>query len=171
MIARLLPLVGTASLLAVLMLLGMQASKVYQTKLTHPEPAAPIDMPTEKSAPNLTAARPAVYYNAITQRPLFEPSRRPYVQKIEPPEPEPTPESVVKTPEPAPEKETPPPGVLLQGVIADKERNAALISVNGQEPSWVTQGQDIQGWTLNAIGNDWIEISRQARIIRVDMYK
>lgn len=169
MIVRLLPLIGTGSLIAIVALLGMKAAEVSQIKVTSPETTPKQNVPTASTHPTQITQRPAVYYAAITERPVFDPSRRPYVPEAVAPEP--VPEPVEEAPEPSQPKELPPPELTLQGIITRDERTAALIGINGEAPSWVAQGDPVADWTLNDIGNDWIEISRGARIIRVDMYK
>lgn len=169
MIARLLPLIGTGILIAIVALLGMRAAEVSQIKITSPETVHERDVPTSSAPQTRATQRPAVYYAAITERPVFDPSRRPYVPVAVAPEP--VPEPVEEAPEPSQPKEVPPPELTLQGIITRDERTAALIGINGEVPSWVTQGDPVADWTLNDIGNDWIEISRDARIIRMDMYK
>lgn len=169
MIARLFPLIGTGSLIAIVALLGMKAAEVSQIMITSPETALKQDVPTASASPTQVTQRPAVYYAAITERPVFDPSRRPYTPEAVASEP--VPEPVEEAPEPSQPQEVPPPELTLQGIITRDEQTAALIGINGETPSWIAQGDPVADWTLNNIGNDWIEISRDARIIRVDMYK
>lgn len=170
MITRLLPLCGTGILIAIVALLGIKAAEVSKIKLAYPEAAPAQDAPTTQAQSAKIIQRPDVYYAAITERPVFDPSRRPYVPKVAATETAPKP--AVETPKPVAQAvETPPPEVNFQGIITRDERTAALIGLNGEAPAWVAQGDPIAGWTLSDIGNDWIEISRDARSIRVDMYK
>lgn len=173
MIARLFPLIGTGSLIALVGLLGFKAHEASQTKIASPKIASTQNVLTPSASPTQLIQRPAVYYATITNRPVFAPSRRPYVPEIIAPKPVsmPAPESVEEAPKPAQQIEIAPPEVVLQGVIARDERTAALIGINGESPAWVGQGDQVAGWTLSDIGSDWIEISREARSIRVGMYK
>lgn len=172
MISRLLPLLGTASLIAVVAMLGAKALEVSRVELQQPATLETTQnsVPISDSAQIVT--RPAIYYAAITDRPLFEPDRRPYVAEPQtpPPEPEPLAVPIIEEPEPVVQVEAPPPTLSLQGIMTRDNKNAALIGIDGADPEWMAQGEPISTWVLSEIGNDWIEISRDARRIRVDMY-
>lgn len=171
MIKRLFPLIGTSSLLFAVAMLGWKMAEVYKTKPVFVSKTA-VDAP---QTPAMAATRvqvpqrPAIYYAAITDRPLFEPSRRPYTQEETAPEPKPDP--VVEAPTPTAPAELPPPELILQGVMTLNDNVAALIGINGETPEWVSKGDPVSDWTLSEVGSDWIEISRKARHIRVEMYK
>ena len=171
MIKRLFPLIGTSSLLFVVAMLGWKMAEVYKAKpafvseMAVGAPQTPAMAAIRAQAPQ----RPAIYYAAITDRPLFEPSRRPYIQQEIAPEP--TPDPVAEAPTPTAPEELPPPELTLQGVMTLNDSVAALIGINGETPEWVSIGDPISDWTLSEVGSDWIEISRKARHIRVEMYK
>ena len=169
MITRLFPWIGTGSLVALVAVLGLKAMDVWQTKPARPVAISVPDIAAPTATPDQLVQRPAVYYAAITERPLFEPSRRPYTPETKtlPPEPEP----VIETAKPDEPTEQPPPAITLQGIMAGDERNTALVGVNGGSPVWVSKGDPVADWTVSNIGNDWIEISRKSRSIQVDMYK
>lgn len=171
MIGRLLPLIGTGSLMVTVALLGQKAAETYQGQRAF---VAETTMPTNKAptntlAPTQVAQRPVVYYAAITDRPLFEPTRRPFMR--EEAVPEFTAEPVDEAPAPAAPTELPPPELTLQGVMTMDNNTVALIGINGDIPAWVSKGDTVSGWSLSKIGSDWVEISREARRIRVEMYK
>jgi hypothetical protein len=172
MISRLLPFIGTGGLLLLLAWLGVKAVEVYQAQPTYV--AIPELSPTEieKTAPVTqlqVTTRPEVYYAAITDRPLFEPGRRPFIGKTTAPEQ--VPEPVAEPPATAEPKELPPPVLSLQGVMTIDNNTVALIAINGSIPDWVSKGDPVSDWTLSEIGSDWVEISRKSRRIRVEMYK
>ncbi|WP_457645940.1 hypothetical protein [Profundibacter sp.] len=171
MIARLLPLVGTSLLIALVAMLGLKVFQNIRTKPVQNTVSVPVpqNIPASSSATAPVTNRPAVYYAAITERPLFDPTRRPYAPEQVAVEPEV--DEVPKAPTPEPEQETPPPSISLQGIMTRDNKKAALIGINDGDSVWVLQGDPVADWTLSNIGNDWIEISRDARNIRVDMYK
>lgn len=170
MIARLLPLIGTGILIAITALLGIKAAEVSKRRPANSVATLTQDAPAPQTQTAHIAQRPDAYYAAITERPVFAPLRRPYVPKVAASEPAPKP--AVEVPKPVAQAiEARPPEVTFQGIITRDERKAALIGLDGEAPAWVAQGDSIAGWTLSNIGNDWIEISRDARSIRVDMYK
>lgn len=171
MIARFLPLVGTGSLIALVTLLGVKTVEVSKLELVQPETAPKPNTATPETAQARVIQKPAAYYSAITDRPLFEPSRRPYVPETAVHAPEPEPELVPKAPIIVAPQEIPAPTITLQGIMAGDEQNNALIGINGGAPTWVPQGGSVANWILTEVGNDWIEISRDARSIRVDLYK
>lgn len=170
MIARLLPLIGTGILAATVTLLGVKMAHLSKIKHVYSEATLTQATPTSPAQTTQVTQRPDAYYAAITERPVFSPLRRPYVPKVVTSAPISKPVLVVSKPV-VQAAEAPPPEVTFQGVITRDERTAALIGLNGEAPTWVVQGDAIAGWTLSNIGNDWIEISRAARSIRVDMYK
>lgn len=74
---------------------------------------------------------------AIAERPLFSPSRRPFVLAEEKPEPEPV-RSL--------------PAVTLIGVLLTEQQRTALLQAVGHgDPSWVREGNQIQGWQVERI--------------------
>ncbi|HHI70476.1 MAG TPA: hypothetical protein ENJ91_05690 [Rhodobacteraceae bacterium] len=172
MIARVLPFAGTAILGSAVVILGIKALDVFRVEPT-------IETPVEDSfagaseshreSQQAMARRPEVFYAAITERPLFDPSRRPFVLQETTPAPQ-DPVPVAVEPEKPPE-ELPPPQIVLQGVITKNDRNSALIGIDGKPSVWVSEGDFVDGWKINEIGSDWIEISQKARNLRVEMYK
>jgi len=172
MIRRLLPFIGTGSLLLLLVVLGRKAVEVYHAQPvieTIPEQVLEESVQTAQVRQLQITTRPAVYYAAITDRPLFEPGRRPYVEQAAAPEQ--MPEPVAEPPAPVQATELPAPELSLQGVMMIDNNTVALIAINGGIPDWVSKGDPVDDWTLSEIGSDWVEISRDARRIRVEMYK
>lgn len=112
-------------------------------------------------------ARDDAYYTAITDRPLFEQSRRPVtavVESVEEVESE-----IVETP--APQAEIPTPDVQLLGVLAGGARTAALLSYDAEPPRWHSHGEIINGWTLSEIQADHVVFTENERELRVELYQ
>lgn len=170
-----LPAIGTV------LLLGVTCGAGYFV-LTTPTPSfAVVDktadnssigtQSTDAEATRLSPrARPDIYFAAITDRPVFEQSRRPIesapVADEEPSVPESEP---VVTPEP--EGKIPEPNIVLLGVLTGGARNSALIALNGAEPEWVRQSAEVAGWILTTIESDAIELNEADRSLRIDLYR
>ena len=170
MIARLLPLVGTGVLLAATTAIGIEVNRVINdppalpdtgSDMSNASPVAPSDTTSPRRKPRAT-----VYYEAITDRPLFAPSRRPVEAQAEIVVPEPVPDS---EPTPPPEP-TAPPQVTLHGVITSGDRSRALLGLEGAAPEWFDLNASIAGWTLAEIGPDFVRLTRDTQKFRVDMY-
>ncbi len=111
-----------------------------------PAPAVPmLAAPGEGSRqgrPHQIAAADAA---AIAEHPLFFPSRRPWVAPAQNPLPPPA---------AAPDR-APPSGYTLIGVIlGDAVRRAVLRRADAQKTMIVSEGEDVDGWTLRAIRPD-----------------
>ena len=108
--------------------------------------------------------RPAIYYEAITDRPLFAPDRRPFTPVIIAP----APPSSEPEPEPIPEL---PPELVLMGTMGTAQNPIALIEHDGASAEWAAVGTDFEGWALTDIGPDWIVISDGTTDLRLDMFQ
>jgi hypothetical protein len=106
--------------------------------------AADIEVPPDRVA----AAPNADHLTAqILDRPLFTPGRRP-------------PEAVADS---EPEEEAKPPQLQgrLAGVVIHGEDGEALFARQGQKPVTVTEGDEIDGWTVDAIEADRVLLSSE----------
>ncbi|WP_134643102.1 hypothetical protein [Pseudaestuariivita atlantica] len=103
-------------------------------------------------------------YDAILERPLFAPTRRPVVIAALP-EPEPDLTTQLAAPE------APAPVIRLRGVIGATGGNRALVTVDGADGGWLTEGTEVSGWTVTGIGPDWLDISRGEIRKRIDLYE
>ena len=115
--------------------------------------------------------RPDIYYQAITDRPLFSPTRRPIelapLTSV-PQEPE---EDIVVVEEPAPEQVIPEPDAILLGVMTNGALGSALVSLDGAQAVWRSEGDDLNGWTLRSIEADAIELNEADRSLRIELYR
>ncbi|HXQ52416.1 MAG TPA: hypothetical protein VN802_15085 [Stellaceae bacterium] len=112
-------------------------------------PAADAPAPPPAAAPSVAPRLasyeppPAERFNEIAERPLFIPERRPQ-QDVEPAKPTPPPT---------------PPALLVQGVVLAPERHYAVIK-HGNPPRLdsVSEGETIDGWTVESIARDRIAL-------------
>ena len=92
---------------------------------------------------------------AIAARPLFSPSRRPFVAAEE--------EAA-----PAPARSLPP--VTLIGVLLTEQQRAALLQAVGEgAPSWVREGNRIQGWQIERIEQSRVHLRAGDRVETVEL--
>lgn len=169
MISRLLSLIGTGLLLA-----GAGLAALWALDVTAKQPGLPsFEMAppqATRAAPSRAASRPLrpeVYYDAVTQRPLFAPDRRPLVLDD-------TSEAAPEEPVVAAKSEpvvVPPPALLLLGVMGTADENRALVQNADGEALWLTQGTELGGWTIDRIGPNWLDLSRASETIRIEMYQ
>jgi len=113
--------------------------------------------------------RPELYYRAITDRPLFSPTRRPH--DFAPPAL--LEETVVEAdanPEPD-ELLTGPPDVILKGVMFSDAHKSALISVDGAAADWLDDGVLIEEWRLQINSPAEILLERGEDAVRVGLYE
>lgn len=164
MMAKLLPLAGTL-LLTIIMAaaLGWAAHSSQQMASSDTISAAPyIPGPVPAiAAPELAAPRPAIFYKAITDRPLFAPGRRPASQ---------TAEVQPENPVPAATHAEPSAKFTLKGTMQIGEKVSALLELNDGDPVWLEVGETLAEWKLTDVSGDWIELTKNSEIIRVELY-
>lgn len=130
-------------------------------KVRHSAEASGIEL-TKQAAPRM---RSEVYYAAITERPLFAATRRPFVAETVTVE-----ETPILEEPPAPDAEILP-AVVLFGLMGGTDMRQALISVEGAQPEWISVGDKLGPWTLTDAGSDWLELSFDAQKIRLELYE
>jgi len=86
----------------------------------------------------------------IAARPLFSASRQPY---LAPPAPV----------EEAAEPSRPSLPLELAGTYLTENDQAALLLVSGGSPTWLRKGQLIEGWQIEDIGQDRVELRKDGR--------
>lgn len=169
--AFLLPTLGTGVLLGLVALLGLGLISQYSqddsrtASLTEPASGNLAVAPASSGAAKLPM-RPGVYFAAITERPIFAPSRRP-VQSVADETPVPT--EVVA--EPSPEVNEAAPTVKLHGIRGQGEEYSVLLSGDGLAPEWIGPGASIGGWMVSEIGSDWITMKNGENSQRVELYQ
>jgi hypothetical protein len=91
----------------------------------------------------------------IAARPLFSPSRRPFV-------------AVEEEAPPAPVESLPP--VELIGVLMTEQQRGALMQAAGEgEASWVREGNKIQGWDVEKIEDSRVQLRAGDRLETVEL--
>jgi hypothetical protein len=119
--------------------------------VTAAPPGAPPLEVAEQSAPPRPPAAAAV--EQIAARPLFSDTRRPY-------QPPPEPVAAAAAPEPA-ELALP---LELAGTFLTGTDQAALLLVSGGTPAWLRKGQLIDGWRIEAIAQDQVQLRKGGRL-------
>ncbi|MEE9455322.1 MAG: hypothetical protein V3V13_13210 [Paracoccaceae bacterium] len=114
--------------------------------------------------------KPAVYYQAITERPLFSAERRPIslapVEVIQEVTEEPEPIEIIPEPEPVIQI-----NFTLHGTMVLNGNNMALIGADEASPVWVKQNALISGWTLREITPEVVKLHRDSDIIELFLYE
>lgn len=136
---------------------GLAAVVAYQ--LSSSFPLAPTVTAAPPGAPALDlAARPApprapaeASLDLIAARPLFSEDRRPYV---------PPPEPVEAAPSLPSERALP---LELAGTYLTGTDQAALLLVAGEAPTWLRKGDRIEGWQVETIAQDRVELRKDDR--------
>lgn len=171
---RFFPLPSTLILCAGIAGLG----NIYMEKRDARPLVAQSDQPTPLQSTELESTeferqfRSDVYYQAITERPLFSATRRPI--SIEPTEEVianvivETP--VIVTPEPAPIEEEPV-NFSIHGTMESNGKSFALIGLDGGPPEWIPENGLISGWTLREITAELAEFHKDTEVIRVYLYE
>ncbi len=170
---RMLPALGTALLVVSSSYLGttalgsVRAASSAREALTPPQTS--VAPPGSAVNPDRPGEPPEELYQAILDRPLFAPSRRPMPVSA-PPTPTtslPTLEPVATLPEP---KTVSPPSLALKGIVGGRDRSVAFVEQAGAEPAWLAQGMMIEDWELAVIGRDWIVLRQGEQEVRIDLF-
>lgn len=170
MIAKILPLFGTLILIASAYFSGAFAWDSYQNAVPDVARGSPISETAAAhpaTAISLPKPRPDVYYVSITERPIFEPTRRPVPIAADTPALSP----VIEETTPPGDEPAPFPEVSLLGVILSGSSSAALISVSGGSALWIKQGEYVDSWQLQKITEEQAEFIRDNQIELVDLYQ
>lgn len=133
---------------------------------THELPVVPQQFaittpPQPGEARVLPSPRPDVFYEAITDRPLFAPSRRPEMIS-----------EVVAIEEPKQIEEIlRPENLVLSGVLGGTPSRSAFISVGGLEGEWFRTNDEIEGWAITDIGPDAITLTDGNDSFRLELFE
>lgn len=121
--------------------------------------AQPAAEPPAVLEPREFRPPPEDQFEVIAARPLFSPSRRPYVAPAEPEADAPPAEpEAVATP------------VQLVGVFLAEGRRAALLLPEAQgQASWVREGEELAGWQVQRVEQDSVELRYRDRVEIVEL--
>ncbi|MEL7092554.1 MAG: hypothetical protein AAFN94_12545 [Pseudomonadota bacterium] len=167
---QVLPILGSAALMAA-------AGYAVSLALHSTAPEIPVIRASQNAAPQGNTARQIklapnprqdTFFAAITDRPLFSETRRPVVEQAAP---APEPEVEIAAPAAAPPSESAVPDAVLLGVLTGGARTAALLSIAGADPEWLSQGARIDSWTLAEVGSNSVLFKENEREHRVELYQ
>lgn len=108
--------------------------------------------------------RPKVYYNAITDRPLFTPDRRPVSKEREPQV------EVVEPEVGVDDKAEISTNITIYGILKTGDRGSALMSFDDGERQWIQLNKEISGWTLTQISSEWVKVKNNNDEIKIWLY-
>ena len=155
--------VGGTALLLMNMALSLALWDVWQTPMSWGAVSlSPMQIPQI-----LVEAPPASNDDALVKlvlaRPVFEPSRRPFV----PPPPAPAvPPPVAAEQSPQPVLDLVVDGILLNGGI----RKAHLRKHNEAGGDWQAEGDIIEGWTIAVVADAKVILQRANQRIEIELY-
>lgn len=156
---------GTALLLVLLTLSVAWSIKVTREFKNTKYATSALAADPSPAGPSLAqpVARPAIFYKAITDRPLFSPSRRP--EKAGP-------SGSVETVPVTPSRDAPQnaPAFVLKGTMVIGNTASALVGLPDTPADWVTPGSVVSGWTVTKVDAESAELSLDSNIVRVDLY-
>ncbi|WP_284165975.1 hypothetical protein [Frigidibacter sp. SD6-1] len=165
--AQLMPFVGSALLLATTFAAAIAFAAQLKATKERQEPDVEQQVVPKASAaasPYQPTMRSDAYFNAIFERPLFSPTRRPDKPAANPQE---IPETTEASPPEAPELG---PDFRLLGTATFGDARTALLAAADGMSTWVGDGQSMEGWTVKEIGNDWVLLGRDAERLRLEIY-
>ena len=170
MISKIAPLFGSLCLLGLMAGVGLFASTQSWTEVQDQSSAnlIPLSENVQSSARSvapLLPPRPDIFYDAITARPLFSPTRRPIEATAE----------LVAVPEPVEALPTPEmseqPNVGLGGVLGSIDERKALILFEDSPARWLRLGDDVDGWKITDISDKTITLSSDTRTFRLELFQ
>jgi hypothetical protein len=134
---------------------------------TAPVAAPAWDAEISRSGPNDAAAKPISAYRQTLAQPVFFKTREPYVAP--PPRPvAPATPAVVQKPPPPPIVD---PGFIVAGIIIGQSlRKAYIHARNDQQGNWVSEGESLTGWKVQAIDSTGVKLQQQDRTIDLQLY-
>jgi hypothetical protein len=105
-------------------------------------------------------------------RPLFAPSRRPWVAPVLQLAPEPVPSAIPAVAiEPVIAINVQPPNVTLIGIQKTPDgAKALLLKAGTAEAEWFISGQQIDSWTVSAIENETVELANGTQTMKLELY-
>jgi hypothetical protein len=133
--------------------IGPRSIEAPVLQLAHPAPAGP-------------AGQPGIGGTDMLARPLFSPSRRPYVAPVAVP-------AFVPEPPPLQEETRQEPGgtISVIGIFLDgADRQALLVSPSFPEGKWFSIDADLDGWKLARIEADSVQLAGPQGSLSLPLY-
>ncbi|HEV2956478.1 MAG TPA: hypothetical protein VGX95_10190 [Xanthobacteraceae bacterium] len=113
------------------------------------------------------APKPISAYRQMLAQPVFFKTREPYVAPPPRPVAPSTPAAVAKPPPPAMVD----PGLTVAGIIIGVGvRKAYIHGKSDPHGSWVSEGEAVTGWKVQAINPDGVKLQQQDRTIELQLY-
>lgn len=138
-----------------------------------PDTSAIIPATPESLVPSLeqiavNLVPPGKQLAVITDRPLFSRTRRPFIPLPLAPPPQASVALKVESPSPeAPQTQN----LVLKGVMLnDKNARALIASEANPSGAWIGKGEKIDGWQLNGVGADAVELEQMGRKAALKLY-
>ena len=114
------------------------------------------------SAKGIPDTKPIAAYQQILAHPVFFKSREPFVAPPPRPPPAPAPVAMPVVADP---------GVSLGGIlIAHDTRKAYLLRKTAPAGTWVSQGEDVQGWKVQSVEPGSVKLRNGDRAIELQLY-
>jgi type II secretory pathway component PulC len=170
---RYFPPLGLLGAIASAFAAGWFAMPSQKVSTVRADIALPLDENDSKAnpIPMVSAAELNAQIAALSESPLFSEGRRVPSQPevVEAEEPEPAPEMVEE--EPASE-EAPRPSVQLVGIMSLSGKTRALVRIETEgTEAWMSEGDDIQGWTVVAISQNELRLELGGNEMAVQLYQ
>lgn len=112
---------------------------------------------------NLPTAQPDIYYEAITQRPIFEPTRRPFAAAPA--------VDLIITEVPSDTAITLPDNLVLSGVLGGGNSRSAFVSWADGAGEWVRIDDKVDGWVVTEIESEWITLTAGEDTFRLELFE
>jgi hypothetical protein len=164
------PRIAPLALIGLLALAGLNAWLVVVVTADHdPKEDIRVAVSERSRLPLLAEAppyssRPISAYGQTLAKPVFFKSRLPYVRP--PPAPQPPPKPAFAPP-PAPVD----PGLVLGGImIANGVRKAYVFKKGDSRGAWLSEGDAVMGWKLEALDTMSAKLQRAGRSIELQLY-
>jgi hypothetical protein len=155
-------LVATNLWLLTIILLGTAGDEL-------PAPVGPPAWDAKSSGParGNAAAKPIGAYRQMLAHPVFFKSREPYVAPPPRPVAPPVPAAIPKPPPPV----IADPGLIVAGVIIGEGVRKAYVHAKADpHGSWVSEGESLAGWKVQAIDAGGVKLQQQDHTIELQLY-
>lgn len=106
-------------------------------------------------------SKPLSAYAKILEHPAFFRSRAPFV---------PTPPPVIAAPSPPPVVLVTPTITVTGIFIKDQLKKAFVVQPNEQQGTWVSEGENLVGWTVHSVKPSGISLNKNGRTLEFHLY-
>jgi hypothetical protein len=161
---RVSPLTATGLLVLVLIIMCLLAIGAAELSPDHDDSVGKAEWTPmlAGAADDVPSAKPIDRYGEILAHPVFFMTRQPFVASPPPP-------PVVPQQSQAP----PPvdPGLVLGGVMIGYDyKKAYLFRKNDAQGTWLNEGENFVGWTVQSVNANGVLLKQQDRVIELALY-